>query len=145
MNTTKMTSNITNSIQTIILAIITIVGFYLVFKQIKNLETKFQKNKKENDEIITNIFNLINTQNLNVCTSFNNLPDIKNNVTEKQEPIKEWNNEQFMMEDFPFLVPDRAHMNKLADMRKSLLNNKKSSNSPIHILTDQENIQLSFD
>jgi hypothetical protein len=53
--------------------------------------------------------------------------------------------QQFMMEDFPFLVPDRAHMNKLADMRKSLLQNKKSSNPPIHRLTDQENIQLSFD
>ena len=110
---TKMTSNITNSIQTIILAIITIIGFYLVFKQIKNLETKFQKNKKENDEIINNIFNLINNQNLNVCDSYNNLPEIKNNSTpstntnvkedniiEKKEPIKEWNNEEFMIEDY---------------------------------------------
>ena len=40
---TKMPSNITNSIQTIILAIITIVGFYLVFKQIKNLRTTDQR------------------------------------------------------------------------------------------------------
>lgn len=53
--------------------------------------------------------------------------------------------QQFMMEDFPFLVPDRAHMNKLADMRKSLLQNKKSSNSPIQRLTDSENMQLSFE
>ena len=53
--------------------------------------------------------------------------------------------QQFMMEDFPFLVPDREHMNKLADMRKSLLQNKKSSNSPIQRLTDAENMQLSFE
>jgi hypothetical protein len=53
--------------------------------------------------------------------------------------------QQFMMEDFPFLVPDRAHMNKLADMRKNLLQNKKSSNSPIQRLTDAENMQLSFE
>ena len=53
--------------------------------------------------------------------------------------------QQFMMEDFPFLVPDRAHMDKLADMRKSLLQNKKNSNPPIQRLTDSENIQLSFE
>jgi hypothetical protein len=52
--------------------------------------------------------------------------------------------QQFMMEDFPFLMPDRAHMDKLADMRKSLLQNKRPSNSPIQRLTDEENVQLSF-
>jgi hypothetical protein len=53
--------------------------------------------------------------------------------------------QQFMMEDFPFLVPDRAHMEKLSDIRKNLLQNKKNSNSPIQRLTDSENIQLSFE
>jgi len=101
---TKMPSNITNSIQTIILAIITIVGFYLVFKQIKNLEIKFQKNKKENDEIINNIFNLINTQNFNRGSV-----GLGPSLPAQQEPTKavtapvpaqEWNNEKFMTEDF---------------------------------------------
>jgi len=53
--------------------------------------------------------------------------------------------QQYMMEDFPFLIPDRAHMEKLADMRKSLLQNKKSSNPPIQRLTESENMQLSFE
>ena len=73
----KITSNITNSIQTIILAIITIIGFYLVFKQIKNLEIKYEKNKKETDENINNILN-----NFNSCC-YNNLPDSVQNQIKK--------------------------------------------------------------
>jgi hypothetical protein len=39
----KIAPNITNSIQTIILAIITMCGFYLVFRQLKTLENKIAK------------------------------------------------------------------------------------------------------
>lgn len=36
---------------------------------------------------------------------------------------------QFMMEDFPLFSPDAEHMQKLSDMRKSML--KGSSSTPV--------------
>jgi hypothetical protein len=51
--------------------------------------------------------------------------------------------QQFMMEDFPLVNPDKAHMQKLADMRKSLLST--NSSKPIQKLSDNGDFQLSFE
>ena len=50
---------------------------------------------------------------------------------------------QFMMVDFPLVNPDKAQMQKLADMRRSLLSNR--SNSPIQQVSPNGDIQLSFE
>lgn len=51
--------------------------------------------------------------------------------------------QQFMMEDFPLVSPDKAHLQKLADMRKSLLSN--NSSKPIQKMSDNGDFQLSFE
>jgi hypothetical protein len=51
--------------------------------------------------------------------------------------------QQFMMEDFPVVSPDKAHMQKLADMRKSLLST--NSSKPIQKLSDNGDFHLSFE
>jgi hypothetical protein len=50
---------------------------------------------------------------------------------------------QFMLGDFPLVNPDKAHMQKLADMRRSILG--KLSNSPIQQVSHNGDIQLSFE
>jgi hypothetical protein len=51
--------------------------------------------------------------------------------------------QQFMMEEFPLVSPNKAHMQKLADMRKSLLSTNTSK--PIQKMTDNGDFQLSFE
>ncbi len=50
---------------------------------------------------------------------------------------------QFMMEEFPLVNPGKAHMQKLADMRRSIL--EKRNDSPIQQLDASGDIQLSFE
>jgi hypothetical protein len=50
---------------------------------------------------------------------------------------------QFMMVDFPLVNPDKSHMQKLADMRRTLLG--QLSNSPIQQVSPNGDIQLSFE
>ena len=51
--------------------------------------------------------------------------------------------QQFMMEDFPLAGPNKAHMQKLADMRKNLLPGNTSK--PIQKMSDNGDFQLSFE
>lgn len=50
---------------------------------------------------------------------------------------------QFMMEDFPLVSPDAKHMQKLSDMRKSLL--KGNSSTPVKKPFESGDIQRSFE
>ena len=51
--------------------------------------------------------------------------------------------QQFMMEDFPLVSPDKAHLQKLADMRKSLLTS--NSYKPIQTMNENGDFHLSFE
>lgn len=51
--------------------------------------------------------------------------------------------QQFMMEEFPLVSPDKAHMQKLADMRRSLLG--KNTSTPVQKISDSGDLQISFE
>lgn len=50
---------------------------------------------------------------------------------------------QFMMEEFPLVSPDAEHMQKLSDMRKSLLGRKSAT--PVAKPTENGDLQRSFE
>jgi hypothetical protein len=50
---------------------------------------------------------------------------------------------QFMMEEFPMVNPDKAHLQKLSEMRKNLL--PTNSSKPIQKMNDTGDFHLSFE
>ena len=51
--------------------------------------------------------------------------------------------QQFMMEEFPMFSPDKAHLQKLAEMRKNLLSS--NSSKPIQKMNENGDFHLSFE
>jgi hypothetical protein len=51
--------------------------------------------------------------------------------------------QQFMMEEFPMVNPDKAHLQKLSEMRKNLL--PTNSSKPIQKMNDTGDFHLSFE
>ena len=84
----RMSPNITNSIQTIVLAIITMCGFYLVFRQLKSLENKIEKNKKEIENKIVSSCDVLHTH----ASDKTNNTVVNNIITEKNNKDIVWDN-----------------------------------------------------
>ena len=96
----KIAPNITNSIQTIILAIITMCGFYLVFRQLKSLENKIERYKKDDQKKIHNTDNkdgVTQKQNDEVIPTYvkqqQNKQQENKQENKQQEKQNVWNND----------------------------------------------------